>query len=312
MSIQAITVDPNVLGKLAVNSVEDPRQSGDRALVRVSAISLNRGEVNRAQSSPAGTRLGWDIAGVVEAAAGDGSGPKAGNRVVGVMRTGAWAELVAIPSADLAVLPDNVSFAAAATLPVAGLTALYALDRGDGLVERNVLVTGASGGVGHFAVQIAKRAGAHVVGLVRQPGHAGIVEEAGADAVVADETGEASRAHGPYDLILESVGGQVMGNNLTMLAPGGQLVLYGTSGGGPATFDTRQASANGLTVSTLRVFTLITRDTGAVGLGRLARMVGDGSVKPLISVEASWREAGAIARQLIDRGFPGKAVLTVD
>ena len=127
--IRAILVNPDVTGKLALGEVEAPTPRPNEALVRVHAISLNRGECNRAQNSPAGLLLGWDIAGTVEQTAADGTGPKEGDRVVGVLQTGAWAELIAVPSTNLAVLPDSVSFEVASTFPVAGLTALYALDR---------------------------------------------------------------------------------------------------------------------------------------------------------------------------------------
>jgi NADPH:quinone reductase-like Zn-dependent oxidoreductase len=310
-TIRAVTVDPNAPARLTLTSVEAPTPAPNDALIRVRALSLNRGEVNQAQRSPAGARPGWDIAGVVEAAAADGSGPKVGERVVGVLRTGAWAELIAVPTANLAVLPDAVSFAQASTLPVAGLTALYALDRGDGLIGRNVLVTGASGGVGHFAVQLAVHGGARVTGLVRQEKHVAAVRDAGAHTVVADETGEAARASGPFNLILEAVGGQVLGSAINMVALGGQIVVYGVSAGGPATFDSSAVLRTGVTISALRVFNEMNRETAGVGLGRLARMIAEGELKPLIAVEAPWTEIGPVAQQLLDRGYPGKAVLTV-
>jgi NADPH:quinone reductase len=90
-----------------------------------------------------GFNPGWDLAGTIERAAADGTGPQASARVVGLLASGAWAELVAVPTNSLAELPEGVSFELAATLPVAGLTALYALEKGGGLVGRSVLVTGA-------------------------------------------------------------------------------------------------------------------------------------------------------------------------
>ena len=124
-----------------------------------------------------------------------------------LVRTAGWAELVAAPTTNLAALPEAVSFSQASTLPVAGLTALYALDRSPGLTGRNVLITGASGGVGHLGVQIAINGGATVTGLVRQEKHIQAVREAGAQNVVADETGAGAAASGPFNIVLESVGG---------------------------------------------------------------------------------------------------------
>ena len=310
--IRAILVNPDATGKLALGEVEAPAPRANEALVRVHAISLNRGEVNRAQNSPAGLLLGWDIAGVVEQAAADGTGPKEGARVVGILQTGAWAEQIAVPSTNLATLPDSVSFEVASTFPVAGLTALYALDRAPGLAGRNVLITGASGGVGNFAIQIARHAGATVTGLVRQEKHLASVKDAGAHNAVADETGEAARAHGPYNLVLESVGGPVLANAISMVASMGLVVVYGVSMGGQMTLDSTLFLRSRATVSGLFVFTELHKETAAVGLARLARLVDQGVLKPEISLTASWKEAGSVARQLLDRSFPGKAVLTVD
>src|SRR5262245_6800141 len=136
MSIKAVVVNPDAPGRLALADVAPPSPAPNEAVIRVGAISLNRGEVRGAQRSPAGARPGWDIAGVVRIPAADGSGPKMGERVVGLLRSGAWAQEVAVPTQALAVLPESVSVAQAATLPVAGLTALYALDKGHGLAGR--------------------------------------------------------------------------------------------------------------------------------------------------------------------------------
>ena len=154
--MQAIVIDPQAPARLGFQAVEAPLPQANEAVIQVKAISLNRGEVVYRVQGTAGTRLGWDLAGVVEQAAADGSGPRVGTRVVGVsiVSPAAWAEQVAVPTNALAELPASVSFAQAAALPVAGLTALYALEHGGSLLARPVLVTAASGGGRAFCLPI--------------------------------------------------------------------------------------------------------------------------------------------------------------
>src|SRR3954468_31842 len=147
----------------------DPVPDPDQALLAVEAVSLNFLDVAyRDQLLRPGSVPGVDAAGTVLAAAADGSGPPPGTRVVG-FGTGAWAQRAALRTADLAAVPDAVPLATAAALPGAGGTALRAVHALGPLIGRRVLVTGASGGVGRFAVQLAARAGADVVALVGSP-----------------------------------------------------------------------------------------------------------------------------------------------
>lgn len=312
-TMRALVVDPAAQGRLALREVETPVPAPSEALVRVAAISLNRGEVRGVASEAAGYRPGWDIAGTIEAAAADGSGPQAGTRVAGMLEAGAWAELVAAPTSSLAALPDAVSFAQAATLPVAGLTALYGLERGGPLLGRRVLVTGASGGVGIFVCQLARLGGAaRVVGVVRSERHAEAVREAGAHEVVVGEEASGAAPFGPYDIVLESVGGAMLPSALKLLAQDGTCVLFGRSGGGESTLDVAQFFlTGGATLYGFIIFYEALRHPPAQGLARLARMVADGALKTRIEVEAPWTDAAAVAQRLLARDFPGKAVLRV-
>src|SRR4029453_4535294 len=142
----AVVVDPDAPGRLVIRSVPEPVPHRGEAIVRVRALSLNRGEVRRSGLAAAGWRPGWDLAGTVERAAADAPGPRGGARGVGLPPGGAGAERVGVPTHALAELPDKVTFAQAATFPVAGLTALYALAKRGPLLARRVLVTGAARG----------------------------------------------------------------------------------------------------------------------------------------------------------------------
>lgn len=310
-SIQAVVVDADAPARLALRSVDAPSPDRGEALIQVKAISLNRGEVNRAQAAPEGTRIGWDFAGIVERAAASGAGPSVGSRVVGMLGTAAWAELIAAPATTLAVLPETVSFAQAATLPVAGLSALYALERGGVGIGRNVLITGATGGVGLFAIQLARLAGARVVALVRRPDQADQVRAAGAQEVAIGDRGDVAAEFGPFDTVVESVGGAVLGGAMELLAYGGVCVSLGASASAQVTFDARRFFPSGGRMYGFLLFNEITRYPMAADLGRLLTLVADGRLRTSIEVEDNWSNVGIVAEALRQRRYSGKAVLHV-
>ena len=306
----AVVVDPDAPGRLVIRSVPEPTPDRGEAIVRVRAISLNRGEVRRAGMAAAGWRPGWDLAGVVERAAADGSGPSVGARVVGFLPEGAWAQRVAVPKSALAELPDKVTFAQAATFPVAGLTALHALSKGGLALGRRVLVTGATGGVGDFAVQLARLAGAHVTANVRRADQIAAVRQLGAHEVVVGE--EIARSP-KFDLIIESVGGRTLGSALAALERGGVCVTLGVSASAEVTFDAREFFVSGrATLYGFYIFTELGVEPASVGLRRLAELVAAGQLAPHISLERPWKEIAQVAQDLMARRFQGKAVLTLD
>lgn len=290
-----------------IADVPDPQPRPDEALVEVEAFSLNRGETRRLAQLEPGTVTGWDLAGTVRKPAADG-GPPEGARVVGLMNPGAWAERAAVKIEHLAELPDGVSFEQAAALPVAGLTALRALEVAGFVLGKRVLVTGASGGVGRFAIQLAKLAGAHVTGIARRT--QGLTE------LGADEVESEIDLEGPlYDVVIDGVGGPVLGSAIQRVAPGGTIVSFASTVTDPVSYPSRElfARAPGARLYGFYLFSELDHTrSGATDLRRLADLVAAGRLDPQIDLTLSWTEAAQAIEALLDRRVNGKAVLTVD
>jgi NADPH:quinone reductase len=309
-TMRALVARPSAPQGVELAEVEAPSPTLDHALVEVRAVSLNRGEARYLPNREEGTVHGWDVAGVVREPAADGSGPQQGARVVGLVDEGAWAELAAVPTRRLAELPGEVSFEDASTLPVAGMTAVRALDVAGPLLGRRLLVTGASGGVGRFAVQLAHRGGAHVTALASSPERAEGLSELGADELIFDLDPEGPR----YDVVIESVGGAALATAMTRLRSWGIVINFGISSGEDTTFNASAFYPQvGVRLYGLRVFEELDRNDSAVrDLTFLAGEVAAGRLDTQVDLVSSWREAAAALEALIERRVRGKAVLTID
>jgi NADPH:quinone reductase-like Zn-dependent oxidoreductase len=287
--------------------VPDPEPRPDEALVEVKAISLNRGETRRLETLEPGTVTGWDLAGTVRRAAQDG-GPREGTRVVGLMNPGAWAELAAVKLEHLAELPEGISFEQAAALPVAGLTALRALEVVGFVLGKRVLVTGASGGVGRFAIQLAKLGGAHVTGIARRT--------EGLKELGADELAPEIDLDGPiYEAIIDGVGGPVLGAAIQRVAPGGTIVSFASTVTDPVSYPSRElfARAPRARVYGFYLFGELEHTrSGSTDLRRLADLVAEGRLDPQIDLTLPWTDAAQAIDALLDRRVNGKAVLRVE
>ncbi len=308
--MRAIVCAPGAAGRIAFRDVPEPAAASEEAVIAVRAVSLNRGEFRRLQWEVDDWRPGYDVAGVVEAAARDGSGPTSGSRVAGVLPNGAWAERVAIPTRRLAPIPDGVSFEAAATVPVAGLTSLAALARGDPLLRRRVLITGAAGGVGRFAIQLAALRGAHVTALVRSPERGRGLAAIRASEVITDLSPE-----GPtFDFVMESVGGSVLGVALGRLEQGGTLVSIGGSSDTLTTFDGLGFARKGpITMYGMSLFRGLERQAmDSRELVDLLALVAEGRLDPQIDRVASWHQMADLLAALGNREVNGKAVALID
>ncbi|HVB06491.1 MAG TPA: zinc-binding dehydrogenase [Acidimicrobiales bacterium] len=302
-----LITDPAAPGGLVRRELPEPTPRDDEAIVAVRAFGVNRGELSLLERRPEGWMPGQDVAGTVVAAAADGSGPVAGSRVVAVGDGAGWSESVAVPSARIGLLPDGVEFADAAALPVAGLTALRALRTGGPVIGRRVLVTGATGGVGHFAVQLARVAGAHVTALVSGEHRLSEARALGAHAAFAGTLGEAD----PYDFVIDGVGGEVLLDALHHVGTDATVTTYGMASGAPAPIaftDFPRTSHARLTG-----FFVYETDLSTFGadLEYLAGLVAEGRLSVESGVRRDWSETVEALEELRARRVVGKVTLTI-
>ncbi|MEU5592622.1 zinc-binding dehydrogenase [Streptomyces sp. NPDC020298] len=303
MSVRALVVDPSASTAVRLSEVPDPVPGPGQVLVAVSHASLNYGDLNDARSGriPVGAVLGSDAAGVVIQAAADGTGPAVGTRVA-ALTSGAFAERVAIDVDALAEVPKGLDLAQAVALPVAGVAALRSL-RAAGLgPDKRVLVTGASGGVGRFAVQLAARAGAHVIASVGSAARGEGLAEAGANEVLVGLDG----LQRPVDVVIDSVGGPQLVAAWNLLSPGGSVQSVGWTSGEPAVF------APYATVGPAKSLTSFVIE-GGVGadLAVLTELAAEGFLTVEIGWQGSWDRFDEAAEALRGRRVSGKAVLAV-
>ncbi|MEI9408244.1 zinc-binding dehydrogenase [Mesorhizobium salmacidum] len=302
----ALVISSDSATGLRLAEVEEPRPLADEALVSVHATSLNRGELRLLTIRPDGWTPGQDIVGIVERAAADGSGPITGTRVAALVDQAGWAERVAVSTDRLAVLPDEVSFASAATLPVAGTTALRTLRHGGDLAGLKVLITGASGAVGRFQIQIAREQGASVTAIAAARHHEDL-RELGAEQIVES----IEQAEGPFSLITESVGGESLARAIERIAPAGTIVMFGSSSGELTPIGFRQF-VPGHEGARLQTFAYYTSGS-AIGadIAALLALVAAGRLDTRIALTVPWTNIGQALDALRQRSFSGKAVVTI-
>jgi NADPH:quinone reductase-like Zn-dependent oxidoreductase len=289
---------------VAFAEVPPPVPESDEALVKVEAFAPNRGEIFLLDHPRPGLLPGKDVAGLVVQAAADGSGPGIGTRVVGHPAQGGWAEFAAVPTHSLAVLPDSIDSARAAALPLAGITALRLLRAAGSLAGRSVLLTGASGGVGHYVTELAVGAGAELTAVTATPVRGERLAELGAKVVH-----EVAAARGPFDVVLESTGGPDLPLALSKVHPGGLLVWFGQVSRTPVSLDFFQLLGGPERV-TIRHFHYAGAPYGS-DLATLVRLVEQNRLHPEVGRIADWTQTAATLVDLRERRIRGKAVLLV-
>jgi len=302
-----------------------PVPADNEILVRVHAASVNPLDwhymegrpylvrMDRGFGKPENPRLGVDFAGTVEAVGKNVRRFKPGDQVFGA-KLGAFAQYVAVPEQRaMVVKPDNVAFEQAAAVPIAAITALQALrDKGKIHAGQKVLINGASGGVGTFAVQIAKSYGAEVTGVCSTR-NIELVRSIGADQVIdytrEDFTAGAQR----YDLILDNVGTHSLLEYRRVLTPTGVYVMVGSTDPGNW-FGWLAGPVEGLILSQFvsQKLTMMLADLNSEDLATLATLMQSGKLTPVIDRLYPLSEAAEALRYLEAGHARGKVVLTVD
>jgi NADPH:quinone reductase-like Zn-dependent oxidoreductase len=308
--MRAIVTDPHSIPGLIVREVPVPVPAPNQALIKVKAFSLNQGETRTALDATESYIPGWDFAGVVEVAATNGSTPKKGTRVFGYIGRSSWAEYLIAPGGFMAEIPEGVSDIQAATLPIAGLTAMACIDASGVLLDRSVLVTGASGGVGRFACKLAQLAGAKVFAVSRRSNLFQQLQQDGINPAGIFASAAEAKGAGAYDVIWDSVGGDSLAIALTSLARNGICVNYGNSSRQPTTFDVRTMGwpFHGIQCVWLGREPL---PNSTPIFDRLARLVQQRQLHAPIDTILPWTSIAEAAERLIQQHVDGKIVLEV-
>jgi NADPH:quinone reductase-like Zn-dependent oxidoreductase len=309
---------------LTYEDIEKPMPGNDEVLVKVHAASVNpldwhymRGSpyfirLGSGVGAPKDIRLGVDFAGTVEAVGKDVEQFKPGDEVFGGAN-GAFSEYVTVrDSRALAMKPANITFKQAASVPIAAITALQALrDKGKIKTGHRVLINGASGGVGTFAVQIAKSFGAEVTGVCSTR-NVEMVRSIGADHVFDYKKENYTESGKQYDLIIDNVGNHSLLANRRVLSPEGVLVIVGGAGGnwlGPLI---RPIKALLLSPFVGQEFVLILAQLRQEDLAILADLMQAGTVSPVIDRSYRLSEVPAAIRYSEEGHARGKIVVDLE
>jgi NADPH:quinone reductase-like Zn-dependent oxidoreductase len=309
-----------------LDDVEKPVPNDDQVLIKVRAASLNALDAYLIRDSwlgrlmfglrrPRDTRLGRDVAGQVEAVGKNITQFKLGDEVFGFCR-GSLAEYAVTPERALIIKPPGVTFEQAASLPLAGLTALQGLREGKIQPGQKVLINGATGGVGTFAVQIAKSLGAEVT-AVCSTRNVDLVRSIGADHVIDYTKEDFTKSDQRYDVIFDNVANHSFAERRRVLNPKGICVLAGMGGAGIKTGEAMGRIVGNLFLA--RGLSSFTNQKFAQYMTRMSKqdliMLGDliqaGKITPVIERTYRLNDAPEAVRQLDAGHARGKLVITV-
>ena len=307
---------------LKLETIERPEPADNQVLVRVHSASMNPLDMHYMRGTPyimrldgglrkpKTTRLGVDFAGTVEAAGSKVTRFKPGDKVFGG-RFGALSEYVAVAETSLAMMPENITFDEAAGIRVAGLTALQALrDKAKVQPGQKVLINGASGGVGTFAVQIAKSMGAHVTGVCSTR-NVELVRSLGADEVIDYTRDDYTKRGVQYDAIIDMVGNHDVTAHRPILKPTGiYVIIGGPKGKWIAPMDRVVKAAVASKFGEQRFVFLLSQGNQA-DLELLRAMAESGKIRTVIDTRYPLEQTAEAMRHLETGRARGKIIVTV-
>ena len=307
--------------------VEKPVPTDNQVLVKVRAASLNAIDIYLIRDTwlgrlffglrkPRNTGLGRDVAGQVEAVGKSVTQFKPGDEVFGISHTGSLAEYAVTPERALVIKPPNVSFEQAASIPLAGLTALQGLRQGKIQPGQKVLINGATGGVGTFAVQIAKSLGAEVTGVCSGR-NVDLVRSIGADHVIDYTNEDFTKSDQHYDVIFDNVANHSYNERRHILNPKGICVLAGMGGSGTKDSEAipriiANFAARGLSSFVDQKFVIYVTKMSKPDLEILAGLIEAGKLKPVIEQTYKLSDAREALRNLDQGHARGKIIVTVE
>jgi NADPH:quinone reductase-like Zn-dependent oxidoreductase len=311
------------LDVLSLQEVETPAVGDGDVLVKVRAAGVHIGDWLVGSGLPYMIRLGYgltkpknrvpgmEFAGVIETVGKNVDQFQPGDEVFGFSNAGAFAEYVSVSQDSLALKPANATFEQAAALPISGFTAIQAIrDKGQVEEGQRVLVIGASGGVGTYAVQVAKAYGAEVTGVCSTR-NVDMVRSIGADHVVDYTQTDITEGEQQYDVILDTAGNRSLSDLRRALTPTGTLVIVGGSGGPWLMGVGRSLNALALSPFTGQNLTMFLSKTTKEDLTALAELVDSGDVVPVIDGSYALAETPQALTHVGERHTRGKTVITV-
>ena len=309
---------------LKYEDMPDPQIRPRQVLVRIKAASINRGDLGRREGTYRGATagaalplvLGWDVAGEILEVGQEVEGRHVGQRVVATLAQGGYAELAAVNVAGTVPIPDSLSYEEAASIPIAFLTAWFALLKIGELQDGEVaLVQSGGSGVGMAAIQIAKHAGATVITTSGTEDKLQRCREMGADLAInyrqGDVPGEVSSfaAGSGVNYVLESVGGETFSNSLKCLAAGGRLVTVGNTSQSTSPVDAGMLVQRGLRIIGFSLSTQMGRG-GVMGeLYRILELFEQGALRTAVDRVFPLKEASEAHRYMADNRNFGKVLL---